>query len=320
MFDSAAATVVRQRQPATAMTAAPTQSTTAFPEQVRHTHRVMTYGQDELACGALLLPGEFIVKRGNVGSWPGRAISWESWDGAQLASCRQGIYPWSPAVHCFVDSKLLFKVEVVRSLAELPGFRMHREDADISGYEMMVFRDCNHEIMYVILVNLESPGTYEVYDPDGKLVARANSKAVYRADRTFKETTLFADELGFPLALGKIAEHPNWVVKPEGDAAGFEPLHIQFYDAYTSRSSLLWAQNRWLFAAIMQDREFRASGWLVPGTPSRLVIPSIFFLLLAAALYAVGMVLFRLFFPAQQKSEPGKLRVVETPEPCAPTR
>jgi len=315
VFDNVAATVVRHlQQPATA---ASTLATTT-PEQVRHTHRIMTYGQDQLACASLLLPGEFFVAEGKIGGWPGRAVDWESFDGAQLATCRQGIFPWSPAMYCFVDTKLLFKMEVVRSLAELPGFYMQRKGADISGYEMMVLRDCNHEIMYVILANLDSLGVYEVYDPDGKLVARTRKEATFIADRTFKESTLFVDELGFPLALGKPADSIRWLVKKEEDMARFEPLLIQFYDAYGSRSSILWAQNRWLFAAIMQDREMRASGWFVPGTgmSSRLVIPSTFFLLLAAVLYAVWMVLFHMFFPVQQKPKTGVLHVVEVPEPA----
>lgn len=326
MLDNAAATVVRHlQQPA--LSAAPTLAATTR-EPVRHTHRVMTYGQDALACGTLLLPGQFFVAEGKIGGWSGRAVDWESWDGAQLATCRQGIFPWSPSsVYCFVDTKLLFKVEVVSSLAEVPGFHLRRdnkhwrrEDDDISGYEMMVIRDCNHEIMYVLLANLEKLGIYEVYDPDGKLVAQTRLEVALRTDDTRLESILFGDELGFPLAIGKLAETPRWLLKPETDVARFEPLEIQFYDAYSSRSSLLWAQNRWLFAAIMQDRELRASGWLVPGATSRLVIPAIFFLLLAAALYAVGAVLFHMFFPVQQKIDAGVLRIVETPEPRAPMR
>mmetsp|Transcript_20960 Transcript_20960/g.63688 ORF Transcript_20960/g.63688 Transcript_20960/m.63688 type:complete len:255 (+) Transcript_20960:3-767(+) len=232
-----------------------------------------------------------------------RSGLWESTDSATFATCYKGLYPWNrQSTYCFVDTKLLFKSEVVWYKSDLPGAWPNRTHADGAGFDAVILKDCNHAVLYVLVVSPGEPRHYEVYNRDGKLVARTARGEGGKG----LEQIRFIDEQGKPIADAErpvfhVADQPSDGDTQENSIVA--PWDIRFYDAFTSRSSLLIAQNRWVLAAAVQDLVFndklqRPSPW------DRLFGLFLLFAVLPIVLFCGSLsVAFGLAFPPAEKPE-----------------
>jgi len=223
-------------------------------------------------------------------------------DRATFVTCQQGIFPWIPeAVHCFVDSKLLFKSEVFRDSQRLPG-EVVGSLRNASGFDTIVLRDCNHIVQYVVRVQPTNPSFYEIYNRLGELVAQTAQDQAF----TREDVMRINDEQGLPVAIAQTpalqatasygSDRP--AQRGEGQLAGtwpptredvdvLAPWQIKSFDAYTSQSSLIIAQNRWVLAAVVQDYALRGV-WQQPSLLSRAFLPVLAITALVGGVVCLG--------------------------------
>lgn len=204
-----------------------------------------TPGQDSQECGFLLLPRKFTLSP-QPPSTLERYGAWETTDSSTLLTWQQPLLRWSvDATYFFIGPQFFMK------------FLQEAEDT-------VTLRDCVNQLMYTLRVDLDTPGSYRIYNREDELVARS-SFSDPNVDM-FKNQLEFYDSFGQPIA---IAHNPAIPGDPaaaaqqrarRGPARGFgglSPWEVFFMGQAETNSSLIIAQNRWVVSAVVQDMQLR---------------------------------------------------------------
>jgi hypothetical protein len=272
---------------------------------------------------------------------------WQNWDGATYVTWLRDLFGWEtrPTMY-FSASKLAFKVVPVPDALTVgagdpgpvdgyPEAVLRDADGqpvkDLDQWDVFAIRDCNSVFMYAFRQHKTDPSKTEVYDRDGKLLARSGQNE-HLADHMW-----FHDEMerpiGYamspavygnsPIGEGYMNEdhyhishvNENWnyhnkgAMNPDGtlveaDPGAIQPWEMKYIKDGPSCSSLIAPQNRWVLAAVVQERAIRASrpraaqplgGYLFLGTVTVLG------LLAVVVVYSICNSIFRMVYPPGHK-------------------
>eukprot|EP00929_Paragymnodinium_shiwhaense_P111816 TRINITY_DN80101_c0_g1_i1.p1 TRINITY_DN80101_c0_g1~~TRINITY_DN80101_c0_g1_i1.p1 ORF type:complete len:372 (-),score=73.16 TRINITY_DN80101_c0_g1_i1:134-1249(-) len=301
-----------------------------------HSHRLPpavgqppTRGADLQDCATISLPKMLQL----APRYPGRLApedrgfftisgAWQTADQAGIITWVQDLLGWTRRPTLFYNvGKLAFKsvpLESATRVASDPGpvsadpeTFLPFQDAD--NWDIVFLRDCNNVLQYTIRVSKTNPDKYEVYNRDAEKLTESHTLQ-HVADQMF-----FEDPYGKPIAyaqspaiMGQVADDlpdNDWTLDPvahsslrHGQEAGMvQPWEMKFIDDGPGNSSLIAPQNRWVLAAVVQERAIRMAGSQRELAPWGGIIFTSFVVLvlfiIVAMVYGICRSLFQLVYP-----------------------
>lgn len=262
-----------------------------------------TRGQDEQICGFLDLPEDFFLSQ-RVSDSMTKSGVWESDAGGTFLTWTQDLFAYKyQTVYFYVDSRLLFKAEVIDNdeiqLGRKLPMRTLKDEKD--KWTVIALKDCQDVLLYTLLESNTGRHVAEIYNRADELVAFS------RPGATFPDQIHYFDSEKAPIAISQspmVTDHetPTAGGSHREDVAIWE---VQYLHGYNSNSSLVIPQYRWVLGAAIQERAIRSAlGRTANGDLEK---PSAYFwflalcivgiLVLAAAVCGCCFRVYRLVYP-----------------------
>lgn len=267
------------------------------------TDQPSTRGQDEGGCGFLDLPKRFFLSQ-RTNDPMAKSGVFESADGGSFLSWTQDLFAVHySVVNFFVDSRLLFRAEVVDDDQVQIGRKLTMREKTRKDFTVISFKDCEDVLLYTVFEAKAAPHQMEIYNRGDQLIAWS------KTGWSFPDQIQFFDYEEAPIFIAQSPmisdqHHPTVGDAKRSDIATWE---VDFLQGYNSNCSLIIPQYRWVLAAAVQERAIRdAAGRNSDGSIKEpevywwfMLMSYLFAAVFIGALLGICCCAYRLVYPAR---------------------